>query len=813
MAYTPVSGVVPQFARNAGGASASGYYLKGYAAGTTTPLSMGVDSTPTFTLAKCALNTRGEPISNDADDDSVFIPHFNALYKLVLYINSTDADNNTTANAVWVVDNISGQFDATQITYRSNTTVTQFLDNSTVDSYAALKALTIAQVNNNDIVKVCYRASEGDGGHGDFRWDSSDNSANVTADPGEGIYVAPDSDATGANGCWVRRIENNTVSLDMFGLDNTWATDVVNILESILSLGYKIRQSGGSFLIDSTWTLINNVDIELTDGAEFLRTSDNRIVAGDNTDTTAITATADLPIDGTTITLDASGYAAVSVGTRLKMESNVTVNPDYIDDFVATPNDLDDWVYQVQVVEVKEKLGSNQIQITNAARLPYPFNSGTATVKILNDTVENVKLKCKFRNSIGSPLASTEAAWINGRCLFGLDLEGAEFHLNNESPGVYLTLGRMKSIKHAKFYDGRNLDIFLRQACPNSELCDAEFYNHRTNDASIFVEAHNYNIPICRNKFDTAYWDKTSSVISAIQLDAKVTGCTVIGNTVMGYPVGVRTELGSMGNAIIGNTFELCEVSGIRMVESRSNTVSHNTFIDCGLSNTAHSTFSQQQGGVFVDNCESCVINDNTMLWVNPTFPNAMSGLKGDMNNGSFCGNTVDGPRQCVTLTGGSGNKINNNPLLRNDPDNSVAKVVLLTGSSTHYNEVKDNYIVGNDGVSSVGVAIESGSEGNEVMSNRFEDVADQIVLASTTNYQSIKDNYGEGDAIGANISAPQGPSNATPLRGFKIYSVRTEDAVASGNRVWEYKTDVGGGTPNRFRLIDLSSLESTVDV
>ena len=106
MAYTPISNTVPQYAKD-GDELASGYYLKAYEAGTTTALSFATDSTGATTLAKCKLNTAGYPLSNDADDTTVFIPHISADYKLVLYTNSTDADNNTTANAVWVVDNIT----------------------------------------------------------------------------------------------------------------------------------------------------------------------------------------------------------------------------------------------------------------------------------------------------------------------------------------------------------------------------------------------------------------------------------------------------------------------------------------------------------------------------------------------------------------------------------------------------------------------------------------------------------------------------------------------------------------------------------
>ncbi len=105
MAYDPVSKTVPQYQVD-GNTIAAGYFLKGYSTGTTTPLSMATDDTGGTLIAKCKLNTAGYPLSNPADDTTVFIPHFNAAFKLALYTNATDADNNTTANAVWVVDKI-----------------------------------------------------------------------------------------------------------------------------------------------------------------------------------------------------------------------------------------------------------------------------------------------------------------------------------------------------------------------------------------------------------------------------------------------------------------------------------------------------------------------------------------------------------------------------------------------------------------------------------------------------------------------------------------------------------------------------------
>ena len=109
MTWTPISGSVPQY-QAADGTLASGYYLKFYSAGTTSPFSMATDSTGVTTLAKAQINTAGYPVNGSSD---VFIPHVSQSYKIVLYKNATDADNDTTANADWVIDNISQSAAAT----------------------------------------------------------------------------------------------------------------------------------------------------------------------------------------------------------------------------------------------------------------------------------------------------------------------------------------------------------------------------------------------------------------------------------------------------------------------------------------------------------------------------------------------------------------------------------------------------------------------------------------------------------------------------------------------------------------------------
>lgn len=102
MAWNAISGIVPQF--TASGEQANGYVIKFYAAGTTTPLAVATDDTGGTTATNFPLNTQGYATHSG----SPIVPHVNADYKLVLYLNQTDADANDTGSAVYVVDNIQG---------------------------------------------------------------------------------------------------------------------------------------------------------------------------------------------------------------------------------------------------------------------------------------------------------------------------------------------------------------------------------------------------------------------------------------------------------------------------------------------------------------------------------------------------------------------------------------------------------------------------------------------------------------------------------------------------------------------------------
>ena len=80
--------------------------------------------------------------------------------------------------------------------------------------YTELRAFAIPA--NGTKKPVSYRSAIGDGGGGEFVFNTSDLSASVTADTLSGIYVAPNSDPTGASGAWVRDF-TSTINVAWWG--------------------------------------------------------------------------------------------------------------------------------------------------------------------------------------------------------------------------------------------------------------------------------------------------------------------------------------------------------------------------------------------------------------------------------------------------------------------------------------------------------------------------------------------------------------------------------------------------------------------
>lgn len=103
MAFTPISNEFIQYQKDASGTSASGFFIKAYAAGTSTPISLALEGDGTPLVDKVEIDSLGFAKNASGGATGVFVDQ---SYRLVLYANATDADNNTFASAIQDIDNL-----------------------------------------------------------------------------------------------------------------------------------------------------------------------------------------------------------------------------------------------------------------------------------------------------------------------------------------------------------------------------------------------------------------------------------------------------------------------------------------------------------------------------------------------------------------------------------------------------------------------------------------------------------------------------------------------------------------------------------
>lgn len=120
-----------------------------------------------------------------------------------------------------------------------------------VSSYVGLRTVTGQALDQ--VVSVAFRSFENDGGGGNFRWDDSDLSTQVTADTESGVYVAPNSDATGASGAWVRSNLVGPIFSEWFGAIADASTDCSTALQAAVDFknsitdGVEVKLNPGTY--------------------------------------------------------------------------------------------------------------------------------------------------------------------------------------------------------------------------------------------------------------------------------------------------------------------------------------------------------------------------------------------------------------------------------------------------------------------------------------------------------------------------------------------------------------------------------------
>lgn len=594
-------------------------------------------------------------------------------------------------------------------------------------------------------------------------------------------------------------IEGAVVSAESLGADPTGVSDSAAAIQAGIDAGKVVVCTPGRYLIETDIVLKSGARLLGQPGATIYRNTDVRFT-GIFPGLSQLTAVADMDYGSNLIELSAGSYASVTVGDYLYVKNEVSANTDYILDFVAaSTTDLlspSEWVYQVQVFKVIEKLGaSNKVRVNAAAHVDFPLTGAGFIYLVGGDVVEDVVIEgLTFENGSGLSTSSAEAAFFNVNYAYNINIVNNIFNLWGYTGGIYCRFGQYH-ISGNDFNLPKQLGIFLRQAVPDSTLTNNTFRKQTTGDASIFIEAHNYNITISGNNFDGARSQELSDsaqLISAIQMDAKVNNVSIIGNNVNGYGVGIRMELGCMFNTISGNTIENCDISGLRLVQSGQNTFSGNTFYNCGLA-TSPGILTNAQGGIFASSTARNVFTGNQIVY------DAAKGKTAFYLFGSddvFVDNVIINATD--SIVSGSSNRIAGN-LFKSSL--ATSQILKITGSSAHYNVIEDNQFV-SDTSCLYGVRIDDGSECNVVRRNVSSNCDFTVALTTTSNAQSLYENTRMSasntatvNVYNVEISAPVMPSNAGMPRRFRIYSTTTAAGAGAlspqGNIWWEYAQNV----------------------
>lgn len=145
----------------------------------------------TISITTAASRTQVPPHTHPTSD----------IISLLTFIQQAIQTNTFTANTAGSVPASGGANNKFLCANGSWSTVSSNGTIVTANSSAVPDRSTLA--TSNTAVGALYLYESGR--EGEFVWDNSNLSTLVTADPSQGIYVAPTSDTTGASGAWVRK--------------------------------------------------------------------------------------------------------------------------------------------------------------------------------------------------------------------------------------------------------------------------------------------------------------------------------------------------------------------------------------------------------------------------------------------------------------------------------------------------------------------------------------------------------------------------------------------------------------------------------
>jgi len=257
MALSPIAFIAPNYR------DFKNYWLKAYEQGTTTPLSMALDSAGAVTVAKLELNKDG---FLESAGGSLVIPYIDGAYDAFLFPTEAEADANDTVNAEQVADNITGFNDA------ANEVISNAIQKYTL---ADAKALTTAL--EGQIVQITDRAD----GQFEYKTGQTPNTFNIVQCTGVGtlalvLRVSDKVDVntlgTITNSVYVlSEAQNNreaiSRSIDLalstgakkvvFSSDKYFISDVIFLPRTLLAEGVLVIDGTGAKLLGPVGDTIN----------------------------------------------------------------------------------------------------------------------------------------------------------------------------------------------------------------------------------------------------------------------------------------------------------------------------------------------------------------------------------------------------------------------------------------------------------------------------------------------------------------------------------------------------------------------------
>lgn len=131
-----------------------------------------------------------------------------------------------------------------------------------------LAALATERGRAGRVVYLSGRTSAGDGGQGFFVWSSADQSAAVTADPRQGLTVAPTIAPTGASGAWLRQV-SGSVDVRWFGAIGNGVADDTAAIQAAVNSGRKgVHLPAGDWSFSQLTLSVGGQELTLASGAK-----------------------------------------------------------------------------------------------------------------------------------------------------------------------------------------------------------------------------------------------------------------------------------------------------------------------------------------------------------------------------------------------------------------------------------------------------------------------------------------------------------------------------------------------------------------